>query len=55
MSIEARSAFDRLLLEGEPLPAGGPSVQVETDDARVARQNREALASWGAAGVPVTT
>ena len=55
MSIEARSAFDRLLLEGEPLPAGVPSVPVETDDARVARQNREALKSWGSLGVPVTT
>jgi hypothetical protein len=47
MSIEARTAFDRLLEEGEPQPATVPSIPVDTEDARIVRQNREAVAAWG--------
>ena len=53
MSIEARTAFDRLLTEGEPQAA--PPIPRENDEDAVIRQNHEALASWGALGVPVTT
>lgn len=51
--MEARTAFDRLLIEGDQPVPERISVPVEPDDAAVVRQNREALRSWGAAGVPV--
>lgn len=48
MSLEARAAFDLTLnMEREPLP-------VEVREGRsVAAQNRDALRSWAALGVPV--
>ena len=52
--MEARTAFDRLLLGREEVEsAPEPVIPRENDEAQVARQNREALASWGALGVPV--
>ena len=51
--MEARTAFDRLLVEGDPLPVVPTAVPTESDDARIVRQNREAVKSWAAAGVPV--
>lgn len=47
--MEARSAFDRMLLEDVPVAP----LPRENEDARVARQNREALKSWAGLGVPV--
>ena len=55
MSIEARTAFDRLLDGGTTEAAPVPVVPEESDEARVIRQNREAVASWAGLGVPVTT
>jgi hypothetical protein len=52
MSMERRIGVDLMLNTREQETASPVSV-VETDDARVARQNREALASWAGAGVPV--
>ena len=51
--MEARTAFDRLLVEGDPSPVVASAVPVESDEARIVRQNREAVKSWAAAGVPI--
>ncbi len=54
--MEARAAFDKLLAEGDvgiAAPASAPAFPRENDGASVARQNREALASWRGLGVPV--
>jgi hypothetical protein len=53
MSIEARTAFDRLLTEGEAQPAAATLIPEESDEARVIRQNREAAAAWSGFGSPV--
>ena len=52
MSMEARTAFDRLLL-GVEEPASEPVIPRENDEDAVVRQNREALQSWAGLGVPV--
>lgn len=50
MSIEARTAFDRLLTEGEAQPTVAATIPAESDEAAVIRQNREAVAAWGSFG-----
>jgi hypothetical protein len=50
--MEARTAFDRLLTAGDE-PGHVPGTVPEPEEARIVAQNREALASWAGAGVPV--
>ena len=52
--MEQRAAIDQMLNSTE---SGAPANAIprENDEDAVIRQNREALKSWGALGVPVTT